>query len=269
MAKRRKKNMMMMSMAMMRTTTTSFAAFLFRELEGQRPWVLIAAILTLVQVTADLLLPFPFNLILDKLVNHKNPNIPFMEGLLSFFDQAGSATHLQPGELHTQLAVILLATCLLVLLSVVNASATYVQNSLASIVGKNLTAKLRKELFDQLQRLTLDWHNRQKKGDIVQRIVGDVAGIERLITDGLIEFVSGVLTVIGIAIIVLFISLQFTLLFILIVPVLFVIVFIYLRRISLAVKKAVTAASEVSNVATEDIAAITLIKGFTIEDREA
>ena len=67
--------MMMMSMAMMRTTTTSFAAFLFRELEGQRPWVLIAAILTLVQVTADLLLPFPFKLILDKLVNHKNPNI--------------------------------------------------------------------------------------------------------------------------------------------------------------------------------------------------
>src|SRR5947209_434618 len=269
MAKRRKKNMMMMSMVMMRTTTTSFAGFLFRELEGQRLWVVIAAILTLVQVTSDLLLPFPFKLILDKLVNHKNPNIPFMEGLLSFFDQAGSATHLQPGEVHTQLAVILFATCLLVLLSVVNAAATYVQNSLASIVGKNLTAKLRKQLFDQLQRLTLDWHNRQKKGDIVQRIVGDVAGIERLITDGLIEFVSGVLTVIGIAIIVLLISVQFTLLFILVVPVLFVIVFIYLRRISLAVKKAVTAASEVANVATEDVAAITLIKGFTIEDREA
>jgi len=269
MAKRRKKNMMMMSMVMMRTTTTSFAGFLFRELEGQRLWVVIAAILTLVQVTSDLLLPFPFKLILDKLVNHKNPNIPFMDGLLSLFDQTGSATHLQSGELHTQLGVILFATCLLVLLSLVNASATYVQNSLASIVGKNLTAKLRKQLFDQLQRLTLDWHNRQKKGDIVQRIVGDVAGIERLITDGLIEFVSGVLTVIGIAIIVLFISLQFTLLFVLVVPVLFVIVFIYLRRISLAVKKAVTAASEVANVATEDVAAITLIKGFTIEDREA
>src|SRR5437588_9531100 len=126
MAKRHKKNMMMMSIVMMRTTTTSFVGFLFRELEGQRLWVGIAAILTLVQVTADLLLPFPFKLILDKLVNHKNPNIPFMEGLLSFFDQAGSATHLQPGELHTQLAVILFSTCLLVLLSLVNASATYV-----------------------------------------------------------------------------------------------------------------------------------------------
>src|SRR5436853_1504815 len=111
MAKRRKKNMMMMSMVMMRTTTRSFASFLFRELEGQRLWVLIAAILTLVQVTSDLLLPFPFKLILDKLVNHKNPNIPFMHGLLSLFDQSGPVTNLKPGEMHTQLGVILFATC--------------------------------------------------------------------------------------------------------------------------------------------------------------
>ena len=60
MAKRRKKNMMMMSMAMMRTTTTSLAGFLFRNLKGQRLWVVIAAILTLVQVGSDLLHPFPF-----------------------------------------------------------------------------------------------------------------------------------------------------------------------------------------------------------------
>src|SRR5581483_10372211 len=129
--------------------------------------------------------------------------------------------------------------------------------------------RLRKGLFDQLQRLTLDWHDRQKKGDIVQRIIGDVANIERLITDGLIEFVWGAFTIVGITILVLLISVQFTLLFVLVVPAIFVVVFSYLRRISLAVRKAVVAAGEVANVATEDVAAIALIKGFAIEDREA
>jgi len=66
MAAWRKKNMMMMSMQMMRTTSTSFASFLFRNLEGQRLWVEIAAVLTIIQVGSDLALAFPFKIILDK-----------------------------------------------------------------------------------------------------------------------------------------------------------------------------------------------------------
>lgn len=269
MAAWRKKNMMMMSMRMMRSTTSSFASFLFRNLEGQRLWVVIAAILTIVQVGSDLALAFPLKIILDKVVSHTSPAIPFTGDILSFFDQFGNTKNLQPGEVHTQLGIILFSLCLLVIFSFINALTTYIQNSIASVVGKNLTAQLRKKLFDQLQRLTLDWHDRQKKGDIVQRIIGDVAGIERLITDGLIEFVSGVLTVIGITIIILLIRVQFTLSFVVVVPVLFLIVYAYLNRISSAVRKAVMAAAEVSNVATEDVAAISLIKGFMIEDRES
>ena len=269
MAAWRTKNMMLLSMQMMKSTSAAFASFLFRNLEGQRLWVAIAAILTIIQVGSDLALAFPFKIILDKVVSHTNPTIPLTEGILSFFDQFGSTKNLQPGEVHTQLGIILISLSLLVILSCMNAITTYIQNSIASVVGKNLTAELRKNLFDQLQRLTLDWHDRQKKGDIVQRIIGDVAAIERLITDGLIEFVSGVLTVIGITIIILLISVQFTFLFVVIVPILFLIVYAYLKRIAFAVRRAVIAAAEVSNVATEDVAAISLIKGFTIEDRES
>jgi ATP-binding cassette subfamily B protein len=268
MAFKRQKNMMM-PMAMMRRTASSFAAFLFQNLKGERFWVVLAALLTIIQVGSELLLAFPLKLILDKVISHKNPSIPIAEGTLTFLDQFGTSTNLKPGEVHTQLSVILFSVGLLIILSLINSVVTYIQNSIASIVGKNLTARLRKQLFDQLQRLTLDWHNRQKKGDIVQRIIGDVASLERLITDGLIEFVSGILTVVGITVLVVLLSLQFTLLFLVVVPILFVIVYTYLRRISLAVRKAVMAASDVANVATEDVAAITLIKGFAIEDRES
>jgi len=189
MVARRKKNMMMMSMTMMRRTTTSFAAFLFINLKGERLWVVLAAILTILEVGSELLLPFPFKIILDKILSHKNPDFPFTDTLLSSLDYFGSAINLKAGEAHTQLSVIIFSISLLIVLSLINAVTTYTQNSIASIVGKNLTARLRKKLFDQLQRLTLDWHDRQKKGDIVQRITADVASIERLITDGLIEFV--------------------------------------------------------------------------------
>ncbi len=102
MAAWRKKNMLMMSMQMMRTTSTSFASFLFRNLEGQRLWVGIAAVLTIIQVGSDLALAFPFKIILDKVVSHTNPAIPLTEGILSFFDQFGSTKNLQPGEVHKE-----------------------------------------------------------------------------------------------------------------------------------------------------------------------
>ena len=258
---------MMIMMQMMITRPTTFAEFLFRNLQGYRFWIVLAGILTVVQVGSDILIAFPFKFILDKAISHKDPSI--LTGFAAFFDHFGTTAGLRPGEMHTLLGVILFSVSLLVVLNLVNASATYFQNSIASIVGKNLTARLRKDLFAQIQRLTLDWHNRQKKGDIVQRLTTDIASIERLVTDGLIEILTGIFTLLGCIIVLFLISYQFAFLFVVVLPALVVIVYSYTNSTRMAVKKAVMAAGEVANVATEDIGAIDLIKAFTIEDRES
>src|SRR5438309_270625 len=144
-------NRMMMAMAM--RMSTNLIDFLFRNLRGYRLWIALAFLLTIVQVGTDILIAFPFKFILDKLVSHKNPPLPM--GILNFFDQWGTTTGLRYGETHTLLGIILLAVSLLVLLNLINALVTYAQNWIASLVGKNLTAWLRKELFAQIQRLTL------------------------------------------------------------------------------------------------------------------
>jgi ABC-type multidrug transport system fused ATPase/permease subunit len=247
--------------------STNLISFLFRNLKGYRFWIGIAFLLTLVQVGSDILIAFPFKFILDKIVSHKNPPLP--EGILDFFDRWGTTAGLRSGEAHTLLGVILLAVSLLVLLNLVSAITIYAQNSIASIVGKNLTAWLRKALFAQIQRLTLDWHNKQKKGEIIQRLIGDIAAIERLVTDGLIEVTTGIFTLIGCIVLLLLISVPFTLLFIVVLPALIGIAYSYAQSTRIAIKKAVMAAGEVANVATEDVNAITLIKAFGLEEREA
>src|SRR5690242_17831943 len=102
---RRKKNMMMMSM--MRRTTTSFAVFLFRNLAGERFWVVLAVLLTSIQVVAELLQAFPLKLILDKILSHKNPDFPFSDPILGYLDHFTTPVNLKPGEAHTQLSVII------------------------------------------------------------------------------------------------------------------------------------------------------------------
>lgn len=260
-----RENWRMMDMVM--KMSTNLVSFLFRTLKGYRTWIVLAFLLTIVQVGADILIAFPFKFILDKLVSHKNPPLP--DGIFAFFDSWGTRAGLNKGETHTLLSVILASAILLVILNLVNALVTYTQNSIASIVGKNMTAWLRRELFAHIQRLTLDWHNKQKKGDLIQRLIGDIAALERLVTDGLIEGATGILTLVGCIIVLLFISIPFTLLFVITLPALILIAYSYAKYTRIAIKKAVRAAGEVASVATEDVNALPLIKAFGLEERES
>ncbi len=58
----------------------------------------------------------------------------------------------------------------------------------------------------------------RKKGDLVQRVTGNIADIEKLVTDGLVDLLAGVLTLVGVVSIMLFISSAYTLISLAIVP---------------------------------------------------
>jgi ATP-binding cassette, subfamily B, bacterial len=78
-----------------------------------------------------------------------------------------------------------------------------------------------------------------------------------------------VLTLIGVISVMLFLSPQYTLVALAITPALFLIVLGYTKNIKAAARKAAKATGQVADVATEDINALTVIKVFTREEREA
>jgi ABC-type multidrug transport system fused ATPase/permease subunit/pSer/pThr/pTyr-binding forkhead associated (FHA) protein len=243
--------------------------FLFRNLKGYRLLVVIAITMTFAQVGATILLAFPLKIILDKIVNHRDPNFPFLDSIFGFFDRFGTTQGLHHGEVHTVLGVILFSACAIIVLGILSAILSYIELYLAAYIGQNLSARLRKQLFGHLERLSLDWHGKQKKGDLVQRVTSNIADIEKLVTDGLVDLMAGALTIAGVIIVMVLVSWQFTILSIVIVPALSLVVIGYTSSIKSASKKASKAAGQVANVATEDIGAITVLKAFTLEEREA
>jgi len=140
--------------------------FLFRNLKGYRFLVVLAIIMTFLEVGADILAALPLKFVPDKIKDHQDPTIPFLEGFLHFFDRFGTTQGLMKGEIHTIVGVIILGASMLIVFSFVDAILTYIQLRLATFVAQNLTALLRNQLFEHLQRLTLDWHGKQKKGDL-------------------------------------------------------------------------------------------------------
>ncbi|GAA2071176.1 ABC transporter ATP-binding protein [Actinomadura alba] len=239
--------------------------FLYRHLQGHRLLVLVAALLSFVAVASDVLSAFPFKIILDKIVNHRDPAIPFTGWLLSYFDHFGARGGLTTGEVHTDLSVLLFGGLMFLVLGLIGAVVAFVQLSIAAVVGQDLGARLRKRLFAHVEDLSLDWHVRQQVGEVVQRISGNVTDIEKLVADGLVDLLSGILTLAGILIVMLMINWQFTVLSMCIAPALFLTVLLYTRWVKRNAKEAARAAGQIARVANAAITAIVELKAFTLE----
>jgi len=267
-------------------------------MKGLRGLVVLAVIITVLQVSSDIFAAFPLKFIPSKVQNIGNDPkclFPFLDPIESLFDIPQIDPSLQPDPnlppnpppeaqcpvnpndahaqivlvSHSTIGVIVFSVLMLVIFGLLSALLAFLDLYLAAFIAQQLTARLRNQLFDHLQRLSLDWHGKQKKGDLVQRVTGNIADIEKLVTDGLVDLLAGVLTLIGVFSVMLFLSPQYTLIALAITPALFLIVLGYTKNIRAAAKKAAKATGQVADVATEDINALTVIKVFTREEREA
>lgn len=273
--------------------------FLYRNLKGYRLLVLLAVLVTVTQVFVSISMAFPLKFIPSKVQNPGNdPSclFPFLNPILDKFDTPQIAPELQPlapgqppqapgltqcpynpshpspylmTSHHTVNGVIVFSVVMLVILGLINAGLIYLDLFLASHISQNLSARLRNRLFDHLQRLSLDWHGKQKKGDLVNRITSNVADIEKLVTDGMVDLLAGTLTLVGVIAVMLALSPTYTLIAATIIPALFLMTYTYTRNIKAATKRASKATGQVSDVATEDINALTVIKVFTREEPES
>ena len=274
--------------------------FLYRNLKGYRFLVILAILVTFTQVGSDLLAAMPLKFIPSKINNPGSDpacTFPFLDPVLSIFDTPLLDPSLQPTQpnqppgqpplapcpatssdpnsvlhprftRHSVIGVIVFSLIMLAVFGLLSALLVYAELFLATFIAQNLSARLREQLFNHLQRLSLDWHDRQKKGDLVQRVTGNIADIEKLVNDGLVDLLAGILTLIGVAVVMSFISPPYTMLSLTIAPVLFLLVLGYTKGIKAAARKKAKAAGKIADVATEDINALTVIRAYTLEKRE-
>lgn len=71
--------------------------------------------------------------------------------------------------------------------------------------------RLREDVYDHLMKLSPDFYGHWRTGDIVSRLDGDVAEVQRFSTDSLLAVVNGSLALIGSLVIMLMLSWQLTL----------------------------------------------------------
>ena len=161
----------------------------------------------------DLLKPWPLQLVIDDVLGGKSANLPLLAGLSG--------------------AALLIVSCAgLVAVNLGSGLLQYFHNNTTIAVGQRMVNDLRGALYSHLQRLSLAYHGRQKVGDLMYRITADAFAVQTMIMNGLLPILSALVLLAGMLVILIPMDLQLTLLSLTIVPVLFVLIAVFNRKIA-------------------------------------
>ena len=127
---------------------------------------------------------------------------------------------------------------------------------------------IRRDLYHHIQRLSLSYHDRHKSGDLVSRLTSDVDAVQDFVSTALLDVVVNVLTLGGMLVVMLYLNWRFTLIGMIVAPLLFVEVYTLTRRIKQGTRAIRKKEAEVLSVVQESLSSIRLVKAFAREDYE-
>jgi ATP-binding cassette, subfamily B, bacterial len=202
---------------------------------------------TILLTAASLASPWPLKLVIDELLaNRQSP-----------FNLDGS-----------DLLLLALVVGLILLIAAVSAIAEYYSEIWLKRSGEEIVHDLRVALYDHLQRLSLAFHDTQKKGNLVTRVTGDVNSVGQLFSESLGEIVSAVLLLVGMAIVTVIIDPVLALATLCVTPFLFVVTSRYKGRLKDLARRQRREEGEIASLADETLSAMQVVKAFGSEHYE-
>jgi len=215
--------------------------------------VVLALVAMLMESGADLLEPWPLKVILDYVIGSKKPPT-WLAGWI--VDDA------------SRLALLNIAIGAVIGIAFVGAVSSYTERYLSTTIGKRVGFDLRHALYHHVQRLSLSFYEHRQTGDMVVRLTADIDAVEDFITTAVLGIVLDLVTLTGMLVVMFYLDWRFSLIGVSVAPVLFIVVFHFMRRIKEAAREVKRRQSELASVVQESIASARVVKAFAREDFE-
>ncbi|MEN6304297.1 MAG: ABC transporter ATP-binding protein [Armatimonadia bacterium] len=172
--------------------------------------------------------------------------------------------------IRTQAMQFVVLICVIMLvLAVIGAIVNYSRQMLLIFVGNRIVYDVRRRVFRHLQKLSLRYFESNPHGRIMARVLYDVEAVQSVLSGGIVEIVSNLVTVVVIIFVLFGMNWKLALLSIMILP-LYVINFLVFRsKIRLAAAEAREQYSEVYSTLSETVSGMKIIMSFARENAEA
>ena len=142
-----------------------------------------------------------------------------------------------------------------------------IQTNVVGRNGERMLYTLRVKIFSHLQRLGLDFYEREMSGRIMTRMTTDVDAMSTFLQTGLITMVNALLTFFGVLIALLFINLKLGLTLLTIIPVLVAATLVFRAKSSKAYSDAREKVSIVNADLQENVAGLRTAQAYRREGR--
>ncbi len=217
------------------------------------PQVLLAMLLMALSIAANLLKPWPVALIIDHIVAGR------------------PAPGWLPEPLRAAPVATLLGLAALAILGLHSAQGIFgaAQNFAAIKAGLNGLARLRRELFSWMERLSLAFYQRRDQGDLIYRATWDTYSIQTIFQQGLFKFLNSLATVLLMVVIMWRVNGSLTLITLAVFPPLFATMYFFGRQMNRRSLVAHQADSKVTSLVQQNLAALTLVQSYTCEEHES
>jgi ABC-type multidrug transport system fused ATPase/permease subunit len=142
----------------------------------------------------------------------------------------------------------------------------YLEELFLEYAGQKILYRVRTEMFDHLQRLSLRFFDQNKVGRIMSRVQNDVQQIQELLATGMLNVAFSAVTLVAIACIMLIMNTRLALLTLTVVPALAIVAFIWQQHARQAFIKVRRAIATVNAQLQEGIAGVRVTQSLTREE---
>jgi ABC-type multidrug transport system fused ATPase/permease subunit len=210
----------------------------------------------LVETVMSLATPWPLKIILDNVVgDHKM--VPWLHHLIGPLLEKGSRLH-----------VAALAALAFVVIALVGAVASYIDNYYTESVGQWVAHDLRMKMYEHLQRLSLGYYNTHATGTILSTITADIQTIEGFASSSTLNILVDLLTIVCMLGLMFWLNWDFTLIAVGVTPFLLLFVSRFKKAVKRATHEVRKEQSEIVAVVQQGLESIQAVKAFGQEKTE-
>jgi len=155
-----------------------------------------------------------------------------------------------------------------VLLVIIRSMAMYGQNYNMAWVGHRLVYKLRMEIYEHLQKMSLDFYSKWKVGELISRSTNDLQVVQSAFIANIVELLPETVTFIGVLIYLAILNWQLLAMTFITIPVFVFLINTFgktMKRISRYNQRKM---ADISSILQETLNGINIIRAFATEDKE-
>src|SRR5262245_62015482 len=144
----------------------------------------------------------------------------------------------------------------------------FADDYLADWIGERFLLDLRTRFFSHLQRLSLDFFDRRKLGDLISRLTGDIASIEAFVLSGVTDAISYLLRIVFFSAALFYLQWDLALISLVVAPMFWLAAKRFSRLIKAAAHEKRRRSGSISSVAEESLSNAALVQAYGQEQRE-